>query len=99
MTQLRRVEILDRIKPGPEEQTIIATWVPIPFEELKKGHIFRMFESETGTPVDAGEVCVALCNAGPITKAPSSIKTPDGEPINQGSEGNFFVQSEVLLGF
>lgn len=37
-------------------------WEPVPFSTLKRGDIFRLFESD-GTPVDNSEACVARADA------------------------------------
>jgi hypothetical protein len=37
-------------------------WEPVVFSDLKRGDIFRLFESD-GTPVDGGEACVAHADA------------------------------------
>jgi hypothetical protein len=97
MSEIRRVEILEEIREDPETFKVSAHWSQIPFVDLKKGHIFRMFEPE-GDSVDEGEVCVALTDAGPEKEAPENVKTLDGQPIRDGVN-NYFVQSLALLGF
>ena len=98
---LRKVEILEDIlrhcPGGHGEYKFTAQWYAIQFKDLKKGHVYRMFDPD-GEPVDGGEVCVALSDAAPTKEALESVKTLDGKPVKDGAE-NYFVQSLALLGF
>jgi len=62
MSDIRRLEVLDGIQSKTDEYEVTAHWSQIPFADLKKGQIYRMFEPG-GEPVDDGEVCVALGDA------------------------------------
>jgi hypothetical protein len=80
---LRKVEVLGDVQGTVSESKVRAEWEEIPFVELKKGHIYRMFDPD-GTPVDDGEVSVA---------------TSDAQPTDDGVQENYSVQSIPLLGF
>ena len=71
MSDIRRLEVLDDIQGTLSESKVTAQWEQIPFADLKKGHIYRLFEPD-GEPVDDGEVCVALGDA----------QLADGDPKN-----------------
>ena len=57
----RRVEVLE-LREDSETLQVAGHWEQIPFTSLEKGHIFRLFEDD-GSPVDDGEVSVALGDA------------------------------------
>lgn len=85
--KLRRCEVLTDIEHSPTDDKVSATWKDIPFSELKKGDIFRLFDAPGGAALDVNlriwengsSVCVALGDATPI------------EP-----KGNFVVQTIEL---
>jgi hypothetical protein len=82
--KLRRCEVLDDIQGGPSESKVRGEWEEVPFKDLKKGQVFRLFDdNEDVPPVEDGtSVYVALSNAAPT------------EP-----EGNYVVQSLELAGW
>ena len=91
---LRRTQVLviDHADEGEEPDTVIGYWKNIKFHQLKKGDVFRLYDSDKDgnekpdVVEDDGrhQVCVALCDAQPMDD-------PDEYP-------NMFVQSLALRG-
>lgn len=61
---LRKCEVLSITQNGADHTMVKGEWEEVPFAKLKKGQIYRLFDSdykfENGT-----DVCVALTDAAP----------------------------------
>ena len=81
----RRCEVLSNIRWRPSESEVHGEWKEALFQDLKKGQIYRLFDSGTASdpPIEDGSsVSVALSDASPT------------EP-----DGNYKVQSLELVGY
>jgi len=82
--ELRKCEVLKISQNGVDHSMVKGEWEETPFKDLKKGQIYRLFDTDQiGPAFETGiDVCACLSDAAPA------------EP-----DGNHFVESISLAGW